>query len=662
MGGINQVLGSALSGLLAAQEGMATEANNTSNVNTPGYAVEGLNQIETLGTPGPVGGVGTGTSVTSIQRSFDQYVYQEMVQADSVNQAAQVVLSGTSSLSSVFPLASGGAGGLGQIIDSLFTAANTVAQDPSNLSSRDAFLSSAQQVVSLFQSVGGELASNISTTNGEITQSVAQINNQATQIAQINQDILTRSGPTDSATNSLIDQADQLVQQLGEQVGVTITPGASGTMDVYLANGMALVNGATAYSLSATSGSFNDGTLSITYKANGENLTNRVSGGQLGGLLSMLSQYTSANDSIGGVATALASAINGQQTLGLDLNGNLGQALFSVPAPAVFAGTANTGSATVSATITNSNAFTPGDYILTRTSGGWQAVNTTTGQTSTLGAGPTLSLDGMSVTVSGAANVGDSFEIEPTLKAATGIAVTTTNPSLIAAASPYVATAGTLTSSGISNTNTGTVTMAAGTPTTSGSLPGGTVVIPSTYFGQQLSVKFTSATSFQVYTSGGTAIASGSGTYSSTNGAKFAINYTSPPAPAGEVATFTLSAGTPVTGDSFVLTPGGTGSNGNMVAMAGLQTANLLSGQTLNDSYTKLVTDIGDRGAEANAAGQAAQSVYNRAQSNEQSISGVNLNEEAANLVQLQQAYQANAQVIGTIQSLISTLITAMHG
>ena len=660
MGGINQVLDSALSGLLAAQEGMATEANNTSNVNTPGYAVEGLNQIETTSTTGPIGGVGTGTSVVSIQRSFDQYVYQEMVQADSVNQAAQVVLSGTNALSSVFPLASGGAGGLGKIIASLFTAANTVAQDPSNLSNRDAFLSSAQQVTSLFQSVGSQLASNISTVNGQITQSVAQINNLATQIAQINQDILSKSGPSDSATNSLVDQADQLVQQLGEQVGITVAPGASGTMDVYLTGGMALVNGATAYSLSAASGSFNDGMLAIKYSPNGEDLTNRISGGQLGGLLSMRSQYVSANGSVGGLAVALASAINGQQTLGLNLNGQLGSALFSVPAPVVFAGAGNTGTATVTASIANPNAFTPGDYILTRTAGGYQAVNVQTGQATTLGAGPMLSLDGMTIQVTGAANVGDSFEIEPTLKAANGIAVTTTDPSAIAAAAPYVATAGVIASGGINNTNVGNVTMTAGSPTLSGSLPAGTVILPAADFGQQMSVKFTSATTFNVLNSSNVVIASG--TYSVTNGAEIAVSYPSPPAPAGEVATLTLSAGTPVAGDSFVLTPGGTGSNGNMVAMADLQTADLLSGQTLNDAYTKMVTDIGDRGAEAGAAGQAAQSVFNRSQANEQSISGVNLDEEAANLVQLQQAYQANAQVIGTIQSLISSLLTAMHG
>ncbi len=660
MGGINQVLDTALSGLLAAQQGMATEANNTSNVNTRGYAVEGLNQIETLGTGGPLGGIGTGTDVVSIQRSFDQYVYQEMVQADSTNQAAQVVLSGTSSLSSVFPIASGGVGGLGQFIGSLFDAANTVAQDPANLANREAFMSSAQQVVSLFQSVGSELASNVATTNGQITQSVAQINNLATQIAQINQDILSRSGPSDSATNSLIDQADQLVQQLGEQVGITISTGASGTMDVYLANGMALVNGTTSYSLSATSGNFNDGTLAIKYTANGEDLTGRISGGQLGGLLSMRSQYTSANDSVGGLAAALASAINGQQTLGLDLNGKLGGALFSVPAPVVYAGAANTGTATVSATIANPNAFTPADYVLTRIAGGFQAVNLSTGQTTTLGAGPTLSLDGMSITVSGAANVGDSFEIEPTVNAATGIALATTDPSAIAAAAAYVATAGTMTSGGVSDSNVGNVTMEAGAPTSSGSLPGGTVVVPSSYFGQQLSVQFTSSTTFNVLASGGATIASG--TYSGSNGAELAIAYPTPPAPAGEVTTFTLSPGTPAAGDSFVVTPGGTGSNGNMTAMADLRVAHLLSGQSLNDAYTRMVTDIGDRGAEAQAAGQAAQAVFTRAQNNEQSISGVNLDEEAANLVQLQQAYQANAQVIGTIQSLISSLLTAMHG
>lgn len=661
MGGISQILDTALSGLLAATEGMATEANNTANVNTPGYNVESLNQIETMGSAaGPPGALGTGTDVVSIQRGFDQYIYQEMVQADSVNQAASVVTSGTSALSAVFPLASGGAGGLGQIMDSLFTAANTLAQDPTSMPNRDAFLSSAQQVVSLFQSTGSELQSNITTTNGQIDESVAQINNLATQIAQINQYILTQAGPSDSAANSLVDQADELVQQLGEQVGISIVAGASGTLDVYVAGGMALVNGGTSYSLSASSGSFNDGTPSIVYSANGENLTNRLSGGQLGGYLSMLSQYINANNSVGAIAVGLASAVNQQQSLGLDQNGQLGQALFSVPAPVVYASAGNLGSASVSASITNTNAFIPADYVLTLTGSGYQAVNLTSGQTTMLGSGSTLSLDGMSIKVSGTAQVGDSFEIEPTADAATGISLTTSDPSAIAAASPYVTTAGVVTSGGgIADDNRGNVTMNSGAPALSGSLSVGTPIISSAYFGQQLSVQFTSPTTYNILDSSANVLASG--TYSSTAGTELAIAYPSPPAPSGEVTTFTLSAGTPVTGDSFVLSPGGTGSNGNMVALANLQTENIISGQTLNDSYAQLVTDIGDRGSEAQAVGQAAQAVYTRAQMTDQSISGVNLDEEAANLVQLQQSYQANAQVIGAMQSLISTLITAMQ-
>lgn len=184
------------------------------------------------------------------------------------------------------------------------------------------------------------------------------------------------------------------------------------------------------------------------------------------------------------------------------------------------------------------------------------------------------------------------------------------------------------------------------------------MIVPAANFGQSLTVKFTSATAFDVL-SGSTII--GSGTFSATNGAQVAIAYPSPPAPAGEAATFSLSPGTPAVGDTFALTPGGVASNGNVSAMTGLASQNLLSGQTLSNAYATLVGQVGSAGQAANFAATTAQGVLTQVQSVQQSISGVNLDEQAADLISYQQAYQAAAQVIASAQTLFQSLLTAIR-
>jgi len=183
--------------------------------------------------------------------------------------------------------------------------------------------------------------------------------------------------------------------------------------------------------------------------------------------------------------------------------------------------------------------------------------------------------------------------------------------------------------------------------------------VPASEFGQQLSIQFTSSSSFDVLSSGGSVVASGS--VSPSSGAEIAIAYPAPPAPAGEVVPITLSAGTAAAGDSFTLSPGGPGSNGNIVGLANLASQVELSGQTFGNAYAALVSNVGSRGQEAQVPAQAAQAVLTQAQNTQQSISGVNLDEEAANLVSYQQAYQAAARVIATAQTLFDSLITALQ-
>jgi flagellar hook-associated protein 1 FlgK len=647
MSGLTQLIDTAWTGLDAASQALQTLANKTANVNTPGYDIESVQQAEL---PGQFGGSGSGTEVTSIQRAFDQFAFTQVVGATSANQAAQVVQTSAQNLSALFPVASGGQGGLGATLTSFFGAMNTVTQDPASLPDRQAMLSATQSLATDFNSVGSQLASSVTALNGQTSSAVSAVNSLTQQIADLNRQIIAQSQSGAVPPNALMDTRDNLVQQLGQEVGVTIVAGPNNAVDVYVAGGSALVEGGNSANLTATSGSYGGNNLSIVYQPTGQDISANLSGGTIGGLLSSQAQVVAAQNSVGALAVALASAVNTQQSLGLNLNGSLGGTLLSVGGPSVVAAAANTGSGTLTATIASTNSFVPGNFIVTNTASGYQATNTATGQISSLGAGPSFSLDGMTLTVSGTINTGDSFEVEPTASAAQTLQVATTDPSAIAAAAAYIASPG---------TNVGTVTAGAFSAAASGSLAAGTPIVPATYFGQDLTVNFTSATSFNILSPGNAVIASGS--FSAANGAAIAVAYPSPPAPAGEVATMTLSPGTPAAGDTFSLTPGGPASNANIVAMTDLASQNVLSSQTLSSAYASLVEQVGSAGQSANFAASASQGVLSQVQAVQQSISGVNLDEQAADLVNYQQAYQASAQVIASAQALFQGLITAIQ-
>jgi flagellar hook-associated protein 1 len=659
MTGLTQVLNVGISGLEAATEGMQTVSNNTANVNTPGYNMETINQVSLNGVNMPAGGLGAGTDVTSIQRAFNQFVYQEILGATATNQSADTILSNTQNLAGIFPVASGGANGLSQAIGSFFGGANTVAQDPANVPNREVMLGDAQSLTSLFNSVGAALSANVTTQNQQIGSMVGQINTLTGQIAALNTTIESQEGSTGTAPNSLLDQRDQTVQQLSQLIGISVVAGNDGSESIYAAGGATLVAGNTSFTLKATSGSYSDGSTSVVYGPTGQDITSSLSGGQLGGLIAFRAQLTNVVNSVGALAASLATAVNDQQAQGLDLNGNLGQAMFTVASPLVFTSSANTGTGSLGATIASTSALVPDNFTVTLTASGYQATDLATGQVTSLGSGPTLSYHGMTLAVSGAVNVGDSFEVEPTATTAQDLAVAITNPNLIAAASPYVATAGALTSAGaIADTNVGNVQATIGATVPNGSLSAGTVIVPPADFGQQLSIAFTSATTFNVLSSGGGTIASGS--FSPTSGAQIAIEYPAGGA-SGEAITVSLSPGNAAAGDGFVVSPAGPGNNGNISAIAAIDGQNIASGESLSDYYAQLVSSIGNQGQEAEVASQASQGVLSSATSIQQSISGVNLDEQAALLVSYQQAYQAAAQIIGTTQTLFTGLITAMQ-
>jgi flagellar hook-associated protein 1 FlgK len=121
----------------------------------------------------------------------------------------------------------------------------------------------------------------------------------------------------------------------------------------------------------------------------------------------------------------------------------------------------------------------------------------------------------------------------------------------------------------------------------------------------------------------------------------------------------------PATGDSFHVdsNTGGTGDNRNALLLAGLQAQKLMVGgtATLQDAYSQLVGVIGSLAQGAQAGSDAQNALLSQAQQRQQSVSGVNLDEEAANQQRYQQAYQASGKVIATAATLFDTILDVLN-
>jgi flagellar hook-associated protein 1 FlgK len=405
-------------------------------------------------------------------------------------------------------------------------------------------------------------------------------------------------------------------------------------MNVSIGNGESLVTGGQAATLVASSSPTDASQQSISIKspAGTVDITNNVSGGTLGGLLNAVTQVINpALDSIGQIAAQVTQLVNTQNNSGLDLNGALGPNLLSIGGPTVLNGAQNTGSETVTATISNASALTGSNYTLNYTSGGWTLTNLSTGanvaMTGTGTSSSPLVANGVSMVVTGTPHVGDSFEVEPTRNVISSMAVLTTDPNAIAAAAAVTSSAGTA--------NTGT-----------GSIAAPSVQTPSNAnLLSPVTIAFLTPTTYSV---------NGSGSYTYTSGANIDLN-----------GWQTQISGAPAAGDTFTVqsNAGATGDNSNALLMANILQQPVLDNGTTSVSAAaaSLVTSLGVTANQATNSLSAQTVVSNDATAALANASGVDLNTEAANMLQYEQAYQASAQVIKMASDIFNTLLTAVQ-
>ncbi len=629
---MSNIFGIDISALQAFQQAIAVTSNNVANASTPGYDVESIDL--STAAPQESGGIpiGSGVVVSGVTRAYSQAAANQLNTSQSSLGQLTALQNYTSQIDNLFGTT---ADGLSTALQTYYNGWSAVADNPTSSAAREALLGDAQALASNLNTTTTQLNGLNSDVNSRISADVQQINSIGAQIANLNQQIVSSGvSATGQQPNELLDQRDTLVSNLSQLVGVTTTTDSNGALNVFIGTGQPLVLQSATTTLSTVPNQFNASQLEVASSTSGGNsISSSITSGDLGGLLTARNQAINpALNQLGQIATALAQSANSQQNSGLDLSGQLGANLFSVGGPRATASLANTDNTTVSVSVANLRALTADNYVLAYNAGAYTLTDSTSGASVPLaGAGTAanpLTGAGLSIVVSATPAAGDQFLIQPTAQAAGTISVALTDPSGLAAAGAIQTSA--------ADTNTGSATIG-----------GGTVVdAANPNLLNTTTIQFLTPTTYSV---------NGAGSFAYTSGGNIALN-----------GWQMQISGTPAAGDLFTVqsNAGGTGDNTNALANVNQQTAGLLSNGTtsISSAVSALIAGAGSQAQQVNTAQTAQTAVNSQAQSAVQSVTGVNLDQEAASLLQWQQAYQASAQALTVANSLFTTLLDSVNG
>lgn len=625
------LLNTGITGLLSFQRGLDTTANNIANANTPGYSRQVAEFKPAPGQTTPYGFVGNGVQVSTIKRVYDQYLTEQL----------QSSVSGQSRLGAMDSLASKVDGllanpdtGLGSSLQKFFAAVQDVGNDPSSIAARQALIGEAESLATRAQGIGAQLDRLDDESNVRLRESVNEVNRLAGSIADLNDRIVLAQNRTGQPPNGLLDERDVLLKELASQVSISTVAQDDGAINVFVGSGQSLVLGKRAESLATVPTEFDPTRLRVVYRSAGGDapLPDGSLGGSIGGMLEFRSQVLDpTRRMLGETVLALSLEFNAQHAQGMDLNGALGSDFFEVAAPVVLTSSNNSGSGAATVGYADPGALKNTDYLLEFDGAGYSLTRMDTGQAVPMtGAGSALDpfvADGLSIVVGGAPAAGDRLQILGTRNAASGLGVNITDPQGFAAAGP------TRTSVDADNLGDATISQSAVLDAGDPDLLTSAVI------------EFTAADTYTINGAGAFAYVSGEPIV--VNGSEFSIT------------------GEPAVGDRFTLeaNTGGRGDNRNALELAELQSRGVLAGGTVSvsQSYAALVADVGNSTSQIKSNLGAQTVLLQNVESDIAAKSGVNLDEEAANLIKFQQAYEAAAQIIAVTNTLFDTLLAAVR-
>jgi len=637
------LLNTAVSGLVAFQRALSTTSHNIANVNTPGYSRQSAEFV--TNPPSFFGGnyFGNGVSIASITRAYDQFLTTEVRDSTSIFTRSQKFseLSGY-----IDDMLADPYGGISPMLHNFFESVQDVADDPASSTARYALINNAETLASRFQAFDQRFDDLTLNTSAEIHDTVDEINSLVGQIRDINV-TLNDFAPSAASTQQsadLLDKRNALLNELAQKVDITVIDEAENNLSIFIGNGQTMLSGNTAFALSAQPDNGDPSRDVISYNGliSVFDISSNLTGGELGGLLDFRNNVLEpTRNALGRTAIGLAETFNAQMRDGMDLNGNLGQDFFSYAPPQSIAFSSNTGTPTVSTVISDVTALTIDNYELDFDGVNWTLTSDSGSSASVANGAPaTLVFEGMTLTINGATAVaGDRFTIKPTLAASGGLQVLTSDPNEIAAAAPIRSSA--------SLDNLGNAEISAGivTDVTDPNLLNTATLTfdnPPTTLRADVDV-VVGGVPFLA----GAAIPFSNNMTIDANGWQLSLN------------------GAPQAGDLFTVESnvGGSGDNRNALALANLQNFGVFDGgvASYQEDYGTLVGFVGSQTLAANLERDAQESLLIQAIDRQSSKASVNLDEEAADLVRYQQAYEATARLISTAQTIFDTLLNSLR-
>ena len=623
--------------LLANQVAIQTAGNNISNVNTAGYSRQTvvLQTVEGQYTGG--GYIGKGVDIQTITRNHTEFLTRQATLASAVQASDSVRSTRLTQLEDVF---AGGTSGLGAAVNDMLNAFSDVASTPTDLTARNVALARMDETAGRFRSTQQTLNDLRTNVQDQLRESATNVNSLASQIAQINEQIQQARG-NGQTPNDLLDKRDQLVRDLNQYIQTSTVDVGDGSISLFVAGSMPLVLGTHAAKLEIQDNAqFPGSDLKLTF-VNGTAAPfqmddSMLGGGEIAGLLRFHnSDLKEAENLLGRMALAIGTSMNQQHELGLTPSGTAGQALFDIPA-SVSALTSTAGLVGSTVTFADVSQLAASDYEVrfdpTAAPAG-KVIRLSDGKETPFASTAALAgmtIDGLQFNISGTPANSDRVLFRPFATAASTINAKITSPRDLAVASPVEPKMGA--------TNGGSLTV-----------QGLNAVQADPNLTQTVTLTFTSAGQFNV---------TGTGTGNPTG-----VAYTT-----GDTISYNgwqiKLTGVPKAGDTLVIqaaTPAYAQRNaGNAQAMLGLRDQPMFDGATLSDGYAGLLSQIGTRSQSAQYAAKVSDAIATNLEKDRTAVSGVNLDEEAAKLIQYQQAYQASAKMIQIAQNIFDTLIQGL--
>lgn len=666
-----------LSGLRAAQTNLSVTGQNITNVNTPGYSRQSAVQTTSPASFSGAGYMGNGTKVVDIQRIYNQFLTNQVRTTTSASAANEAYRMQIEELNSTL---SSTASGITSGMQNYFDALQTAIEDPASLPARQLVLSEAQGLAGRFNSVHEQLSTQNRFINDQMSNVAQQVTRLAQSVAGYN-DAIAKAAANGAAPNDLLDARDEVIRQLSSYVGVNVVNQDDQSVNLFIGSGQPLVVGKEASVLKAAPGKADPLRVDIQLVSgqSAQDVTGLISGGELGGLLDYRENVLDlALNALGRMSLSMASEFNEQLGKGLDLNGQFGGPLFTdINSPELLdqrsraregnssnnalkvgiADTAQLGTTDYEVTFTGESTFTVRRVSDNQMVGSYDMSVT---DSSEEGYPAFEGLD-LSASPDDGYAAGDRFLLTPTRSEAQHLGVVMMDPRQLAFAAPLVSDAD------LQNRGSGSVTQ----PVLEKSDPAPTTIALAglaAAVGDD-GVKFTYA--FDAATNTGTlTLAADPGPFSPATiavpspGARQEITWDV----GGHTFSMTLS-GTPQHGDTFTVkfNEGGVADNRNALLMSELQNRAVLGksdearGFSLLDGYGDLVQKVATFTAQSRTESEANQAMLIQATNNRNSVSAVNLDEEAASLIQFEQYYNASAQIIQVARTVFDTLINTMR-